>query len=81
MKSKELNFTENDKKSELLSLKVEENIEVAVIFDMLKTSHLKVQDIPNDYRQPYRAENAHEKGMGAIKETRTEAKLRNTASK
>ena len=55
-KSKELNITENDKKSELLSLKVEENIEVAVISDMLKTSRLKVQDIPNDYRQPYRPE-------------------------
>ena len=56
VKSKELNFTENDKKSELLSLKVEENSEVAVISDMLKTYHLKVQDIPNDYRQPYRPE-------------------------
>ena len=37
-KSKELNFTQDDKKSEVLSLEVEENSEVVVISDMLRTS-------------------------------------------
>ena len=80
-KSKELNFTKDDKKSELLSLEVEENSEVDVISDILRTSQSKIQDIPSDYGQPCRPKIAHERGMGARKETRTEATLRNTARK
>jgi hypothetical protein len=81
-KSKELNFTQDDKKSELLSLEVvEENSEVVVISDMLRTSQSKIQEIPSDYGQSYRPKIAHERGMGARKETRTEVTLRNTARK
>jgi hypothetical protein len=80
-KSKELNFTQDDKKSELLSLEVEENSEVVGISEMLRTSQSKIQDFPIDYGQPCRPKIAHERGMGARKETRTEATLRNTARK
>jgi hypothetical protein len=80
-KTKELNFTQDDKKSELLSLEVEENSEVDVISDILRTSQSKIQDIPSDYGEPYRPKIAHERGMGARKETRTEVTLRNTARK
>ena len=62
-------------------MEVEENTEVVVISDMLRTSQSKIQDIPSDYGQPYRPKIVNERGMGAKNEIRTEATLRNTAKK